>query len=263
MKKIFNFFGYAIALHFALAVLIGIFRMTSSQHSDCGETSFDDKISGERNHTRNWRLTSTRDEYCAQYLTNNELNTKHHKARKGLSQQNLDYTNYWGSVYDQLVSQSSGDIDYIVDSLRQISATKNLNALAFAELMVSFVQDIPYSFVMREGCEGKSKPCIANQAFGILSPYEFLHTLSGDCDTRAVLLFAMLENAGYIPMIVISDKYAHAMLALQIPTSGDYITYKNQKFYFWETTAIGWLPGMLPPQNNNINYWQIALVHER
>jgi hypothetical protein len=61
---------------------------------------------------------------------------------------------------------------------------------------------------------------------------------------------------------MISNEYRHAMIAIDLPASGDHIIHKGKKFYFWETTNTGWLPGMLPPDTNNIAYWKITLDHE-
>jgi hypothetical protein len=52
------------------------------------------------------------------------------------------------------------------------------------------------------------------------------------------------------------------MLAVDVPTEGDYFEHNGRKFYFWETTAMGWLPGMLPPDMNNTDYWTIILDYE-
>ena len=52
------------------------------------------------------------------------------------------------------------------------------------------------------------------------------------------------------------------MLAIDIPTEGDFFEHKGRKFYFWETTATGWMPGMLPPEMSNKDYWTIILDHE-
>ncbi len=113
-----------------------------------------------------------------------------------------------------------------------------------------------------EDFETDGQPCIGNVPLGIISPYEFIHSLYGDCDTRSVLLYVLLAEMGFDPMIVVSDEYAHAMLALNVQAQGDHIRHEGKKYYFWETTAAGWPIGMLPPDVNNINYWKIALVNE-
>ena len=152
-------------------------------------------------------------------------------------------------------------IQFLADSLYDEAIENNLGEYEFASMVVSFIQDIPYSYIKPAECPDTNKPCSGNVRFGIYSPYEFMHTLSGDCDTRAVLLFTMFDYLGYNPMIVISENYLHAMLALNIQASGDYITYNQKKYYFWETTGKDWDIGILPPSYSNVAYWKVALVN--
>lgn len=174
------------------------------------------------------------------------------------------YTEYWGNIYESLYNHDSRELKLIADSLNQIKQDKELDHIQVAHMIVKFVQDIPYSFVMSEPCEATKdgKPCHGDSRFGILSPVEFLYTLKGDCDTRTVLLFSLLKKFGYEPLILISNEYLHAMIALNIPATGDYITHKGRKFYFWETTNIGWEPGMISPDMQNVKYWDVALDYD-
>jgi hypothetical protein len=69
----------------------------------------------------------------------------------------------------------------------------------------------------------------------------------------------LLKNFGYSPIIINSNEYLHSMLALDLPASGDYLIHKGKRYAFWETTNVGWLPGMLPPDMNNTSYWNVIL----
>lgn len=220
---------------------------------------------GTRSHERAWQLTSQSSFFCTQYQTYHALYEKAEEGRNNVVYQLEDYENFWGVVYQNLVNESRNQLSFIADSLQEISIERALSKPELAELLVTFIQDIPYSFVLGENCseaETNGKKCIGNIPLGILSPYGFLHTLYGDCDTRAVLLFVILEELGFDPMIVISNEYAHAMLALNIPSTGEYLEHQGKNYYFWETTSKGWPIGMLPPSMNNVDYWKIALVHE-
>ncbi len=174
----------------------------------------------------------------------------------------MTHTSYWHQVYDQLAKQNESSIQFLVDSIKQIGKEQELSRIDLAELAVTFVQDIPYTLISGEDCEDYNGSCVENEAFGILSPYEFLHTLHGDCDTRSVLLYVVLRSLDFNPLIMISREYLHAMIALDIPAYGEYVEYGATRYYFWETTAKGWRPGMLPPDTNNKDYWRIALAHE-
>ncbi|MEP4534097.1 MAG: hypothetical protein ABJ004_13490 [Cyclobacteriaceae bacterium] len=263
MKKFFRFVGYAVLVYVLLGFLVNLLKLAGGGRSSQDQTTYLD--GRDRLHERCWVTPSSRLSFCASYESEDRVSRMLAAERGKIAGRGSAYNQFWGSLYRQLVDQNSAYIAYVSDSLRQVSIQSGLSNNDFAELVVSFVQDIPYSFVIGQECtarETSSHPCVGNIRFGILSPYEFLHTLHGDCDTRAVLLFAMFEYLGYKPMIVISNEYAHAMLALNIPSSGKFLTHRRDKYYFWETTATGWSVGMLPPDYNNVNYWKIALVNE-
>ncbi len=221
----------------------------------------------DRKHQRSWDFNDYSKSFCTNYFSIDSVSLATGKARnKVIYNVDYSYENFWGTVYSQLVKDSKVSIDFLVDSLREISVSESLSQRELAELVVTFVQDIPYSYIRAEDCSNANnngKPCIGNIALGILSPYEFIHSLYGDCDTRAVLIFAMLDEMGFDPMIVVSNEYAHAMLALNLPATGDYLKFEGKNYYFWETTGKGWPLGMLPPNSNNINYWKIALVNRK
>ena len=129
-------------------------------------------------------------------------------------------------------------------------------------MIVAFVQDIPYQYVLSDGCQNKVGECNPYVSWGIYSPVEFMHHLKGDCDTRTVLLYTLLKNFGFDPLIINSKEYRHSMLALDLPSAGDDFLYKGRRYAYWETTNIGWMPGMLPPEMNNEAYWAVALDYE-
>ncbi|WOK08954.1 hypothetical protein RT717_09940 [Imperialibacter roseus] len=260
-----------VALFFLLFWIINIL-IDGLKHSEMGYevdlcedyTEFD-SLTSDRIHYRNWDLIDYRASYCTHYRSYEDLANQSRKKRNLINPSNNEYGAYWGSVYRQLVEENDEWVSFMADSLLQTALLDSLDAASLAELTVSFVQDIPYHFISSGDCseaDATKHPCVALAKFGILSPYEFLHTLSGDCDTRAVLLFSLLRKLNFDPMIVVSYEYRHAMLALNIPSSGDHITLGRKNYYFWETTAKGWPVGMLPPDMQNIDYWEIALVNE-
>ncbi|MEM7009619.1 MAG: hypothetical protein AAF462_10835 [Thermodesulfobacteriota bacterium] len=221
--------------------------------------------SNDRWHQREWELVNSSASFCTTYKSEEALSLRVGDQRNEMIVDLDEYEDFWGGVYKNLVLDSKSYIHFMVDSLKGISQEQGLTKPELAELVVTFVQDIPYSYVLSRDCASRDtgdSPCIGHVAMGILSPYEFLHSLYGDCDTRSVLIYTLLEELGFDPMIVVSDEYAHAMLALNVASSGDYLMHQGRKYYFWETTAKGWPLGMLPPNTKNINYWKIALVNE-
>lgn len=171
---------------------------------------------------------------------------------------------FWHNLYLDLYDHDKDALQPLSDSLTALSVKAGLQESALVYATVSMVQDIKYNYILHsDSCfTHLDYPCVPLQRYGILSPVEFMYSLAGDCDTRTVLLFTLLKNMGYDPVIVNSYQYKHSMLAVDIPTTGDYFIHKGRKFYFWETTARGWLPGMLPPDMNNPDYWTIILDYE-
>ncbi|MEQ9402413.1 MAG: hypothetical protein RIM99_02405 [Cyclobacteriaceae bacterium] len=219
----------------------------------------------DRLHQRDWSLNNPSISFCTSYESVESLSLSLGQKRNRMSIQAMEYADLWGTVYRNLVKDAKPSIAFLTDSLRRVGREKKLSRKGLAEMIVTFVQDIPYSYVLNQPCETfdtKGKPCLGNITLGILTPYEFLHSLYGDCDTRAVLIYTLLEEFGFDPMIVVSNQYAHAMLALNLPATGDHLKYRGNNYYFWETTTKGWPIGMLPPSTNNVSYWDVALVNE-
>ncbi len=232
--------------------------------SVCDEFLQENAVTGDRTHQREWHVYERNETFCMGYESLDSVNRNDEWVRKGMR---VRYTevNFWGTIYAHLVEQGRVNLDYLADSLTTVALDKGLSRLDLARLTVSFVQDIPYSFILPVPCseyETNGTPCLGEIPYGIIGPYEFVHSLYGDCDTRAVLLYVLLEKMSFDPMIVVSNQYAHAMIALNIPAQGDHLSFAGKKYFFWETTATGWPLGMLPPDTNNIDYWEIALVNE-
>jgi hypothetical protein len=171
---------------------------------------------------------------------------------------------FWCNLYYDLYDHDKGDLGALQDSIISFANKNGIQKTDLIYTIVTMVQDIQYNYILQDdSCSiHQDFPCLAMERYGLLPPVGFMYSLSGDCDTRTVLLFTVLKNLGYDPIIVNSAQYGHSMLAVDIPTEGDYFIHKGRKFYFWETTATGWMPGMLPPEMNNIDYWTIILDYE-
>ncbi|MFK7954027.1 MAG: hypothetical protein AB8B73_14360 [Ekhidna sp.] len=263
MKSLFRIIFFGLFVYIILSGLIGLMQPSFSSTSDCEDQFLVMNTENDRYHQRDWSYGDNSRSFCTDYNTVEKESLASGKKRNGMLYEYDAYEDIWGGIYKNLVKESKSNIHFLVDSLSSVGIKKKLSRPDLAEMIVSFVQDIPYSYVIGTDCESydtKGKPCLGNMSFGILSPYEFIHSLYGDCDTRAVLIYTLLEEMGFDPMIVVSNEYAHAMLALNIPAEGDHLKYRGNNYYFWETTAEGWPLGMLPPTTNNVNYWKVALA---
>jgi len=168
---------------------------------------------------------------------------------------------YWAVVYQKVLNHDKEVIRMLADSMLKIQKSRKLNTRQFADVITTFVQDIEYSFVFQDrSCEEEpNRLCVTGRKFGLHTPTEFLHTLQGDCDTRALLLFGVFKYLGYDPKIVVSKAYLHAMLMLDLPSKGPFLKQNGKKYYFWETTYRGWKLGDLPPTNSDLTKWKIVL----
>ncbi len=59
---------------------------------------------------------------------------------------------FWGNLYDYLERTDSPSLDLVLDTFKAINKEHKLNQMEFAEMVVSCIQDIPYSFVLQETC---------------------------------------------------------------------------------------------------------------
>lgn len=181
----------------------------------------------------------------------------------------------WGNLYQYLATSDTPKLDLILQQLADIKNTNTLNQFEFADMVVTFIQDIPYSFVFEDTCKPanqyeqsirvilESCPdcCIGNIPHGIQNPVGFMGNLKGDCDTRTVIIYAILSHFGYDVAILNSDYYRHSVLGLNIPSKGLYKLHNGKRYYFWETTNKYFTIGTLPKNFDNVNHWHIMLTN--
>ena len=146
-------------------------------------------------------------------------------------------------------------------------------------MVCAFVQEIPYYLVHDFDCQKaieqsgsdfltqyhrENKPCLQDIPGGVQSPYEFMHNLKGDCDTRSLLAFSILKKLGISSSVWVSETYGHSVLGVGLPAgNGFYIKVKGDKHYAIELTAKGFRLGMISPEQQIGNNWDIALFYKR
>jgi hypothetical protein len=183
---------------------------------------------------------------------------------------------FFTKVYSGLFSIDETKIKNIAKIFSDSAAKKNLDAAQTAEMVVTFIQEIPYCLVHEGRCEdamqsGNSfmieyhqqhKPCLPNIVAGVQSPYEFLHNLKGDCDTRSLLAFSILKELNIASSVWVSEVYGHSILGVGVPVGyGLHKEINGVSHYGVELTAKGFRLGMVAPQNNNSNNWDITVYY--
>jgi len=182
---------------------------------------------------------------------------------------NSDYNRVIKSLadHDRLFVTSTAQM---LDSL---ALEHNLNRLELAKVVVSMVQEIPYSLLLPYSCNisqyddqfvrtylrsnGDCQPFVR---FGLYSPLEFMSVLKGDCDTRTLFLFALLNELDFDVAMMVSEIYGHSILGINLPFKGVSKTINGKRYVMWETTSTGWLPGIIPKNNSNMAYWSVSLI---
>lgn len=265
MKRFFRHLITFLIFFWFFGWILSIYQELSRETESCIEYSYQDSTSLDWTHSRSWLNLDQTANDCMTYYSAESLRSLMMDKREKIQinwHDSTTHTSYWGQVYSRLILDNGDNMQPIIDSLSNLIIQSELSRYESAELIFTFVQDIPYTLITDESCEDRTGRCRPDEAFGILSPYEFMNTLQGDCDTRSVLLYILLKAFDFHPLIMISREYLHAMIALDIPAHGDFVEYQSEKYYFWETTSKGWRPGMLSPDTKNTDYWHIALSHE-
>ena len=185
-----------------------------------------------------------------------------------------DTPNFWGKLYKYIDRKDAPALDLVVREFTRIGKENKLNQMQFADMVVTCVQDIPYSLVFQEAClpavnyedsikqvlEDCPECCIGNVAYGIQNPVSFLQNLKGDCDTRTVLIYSILKHFDYDVAILNSDFYRHSIIGINIPAKGVHKIYKGKKYKVWETTSKYFEAGELPYSFNNLTHWNVILT---
>jgi hypothetical protein len=149
----------------------------------------------------------------------------------------------WAEVYKRVFNSSVPRLRSVLEGFNKIFKEEKFGAKDKVYFVITFVQNIPYD---RPG--------------GVLDLFPPLGTLAyryGDCDSKAILLYVILEKMGVDCAMLWSYNYKHAMLGVKFSGRGDFLTANGKKYYFLETTYPRWSIGELPPEFNNTRFWFI------
>jgi hypothetical protein len=197
-----------------------------------------------------------------------------HEAFAG--QQFADQYACMRSIYSELSRHDQSKLDSLSQYFIAQRVQKNLSPLQTAEMVVTFIQEIPYYLVHDGTCQEaisaggfarkyhlEGKPCLANVVAGVQSPYEFAHDLKGDCDTRSLLGYTLLTKLGIPASIWISEAYGHSVLGVGVASGGHYYkTVNGIRYLPVELTAKGFRVGMIAPQHGDMDNWVIILTNK-
>jgi hypothetical protein len=191
------------------------------------------------------------------------------RARRG--QEQLPASSSFADVYRALSATDAQQLDGVYALFDSLKKAKQPDTLSFANMLVSFVQDIPYSTVTAGDCGSQNynnisgpaanneASCVGHVPFGVQSPVEFMANFQGDCDTRTLFLFTLFDH--YPAAILSSVAFRHSLLGLKLPLPGAAKKLGAARYVLWETTAKGFSPGQLSPRVDNMDYWDFTLIN--
>ena len=184
-------------------------------------------------------------------------------------------SNFWGEIYEDMSNSDNPKLDSLVNYFQNERQAKGLNELEAAEMVVAFIQEIPYVLVHDETCEktiagggfaaeyhAEGRECLAEIVAGVQSPYEFLHNMKGDCDTRSLLGYTILSKMKIPCSIWVSQAYGHSIMGVALPAqSKNYKTVNGMRHFGVELTARGYRVGMMASDQTDMDNWTVVLFN--
>lgn len=152
----------------------------------------------------------------------------------------------WAEVYRRVFYDSSPRMKTVLAGFNKIFKEENFDARDKVYFVITFVQNIKYD---RPGGKIDLFPPLGTIAFRF-----------GDCDSKAMLLYVILEKMGIDCAMLWSYKYKHAMLGVKVGGRGNFLVANGKKYYFLETTYPNWDVGEIPPEFNNTKFWFISEI---
>jgi hypothetical protein len=152
----------------------------------------------------------------------------------------------WAEVYRRIFNYSSPQMKPVLEGFNRIFTGENFDDRDKIYFVITFVQNIKYE---RPG--------------GMLDLFPPLGTIAyrfGDCDSKALLLYVILEKMGVDCAMLWSYNYKHAMLGIKVNGRGNFLTANGKKYYFLETTYPNWDVGEIPPEFGNTKFWFISEI---
>lgn len=186
--------------------------------------------------------------------------------------ENINDINDYERYLSAASKRDSASLTHLYSEMNTLGYNYKLTRKGFAEMLITLVQDIPYTLIVDSNCDPslyrdnfirkylqEGKQCYGYQRFGLLNPAEFTGTLLGDCDTRTLFLYTLFKHFDYDAIILGSQKYGHSILGINLPYHGIHKKVEGKSYFVVETTAQGMYPGILAPSISDMTYWKVNL----
>ena len=135
-------------------------------------------------------------------------------------------------------------ITQLANELYDLAVLEGFNESEMIDFILRFVQ---YSVLYSEDIE--TKGCVEYWRY----PVETLIEQTGDCEDSTLLFASIMDNLGYDTVLlfyIIDDDSGHLATGVHIDNLliEDFIEYNEKKFYYCETTSVGFTIGEKPSE---------------
>jgi hypothetical protein len=146
----------------------------------------------------------------------------------------LDHTEYGDYIND---ARDDRQLQSLIDELERLAADAGLNVWEKLNLVIAFVQSIPY---VGEACEYPRYPL------------ETLVEWKADCEDAAILAGALLRQMRFDVVLLAFLEEKHMALGIRVvpptPVEDPPYVWNGGAYYYVEPTSIGWDIGEVPGQ---------------
>ncbi len=88
----------------------------------------------------------------------------------------------------------------------------------------------------------------------ITSPLDSLYSFTGDCDSRTLLLTIILHQIGIDAVLLVSTKYKHSAIGINMGGDGARIKFKGKSYLYTELTEVVDI-GLVPKKTADLSAW--------
>mgnify|MGYP006971707678 CR=1 FL=1 len=129
-------------------------------------------------------------------------------------------------AYRQPLAYSMGHLSTLADRLRQAAQDHGWNVKELVEVVVALAQASDYH-----------DPVDLGEPTGLFLGPVTLARGEGDCDSKSLLIIALLRDLGIDATMLVSETGKHAMLAIDVPFPGRHIILKGRRWALVEATG--------------------------
>jgi len=144
----------------------------------------------------------------------------------------------WARFYRMVFRESAGRLDGFTEAFAR--ALPAADPTESARRVLAWVQDFHY----------ERDP----SGLDFVPPLAAAFERRGDCDSRALVMAAILEASGIDCLLMLSREYSHAMLAVDVPGGGQRFPFQGKEYLVAETTAKVGL-GMIDSSQTDLSKW--------